>query len=326
MRDKTSWTNYSPGSEPSLFIAGRGFTGHEHLPWFNLINMNGRIYDPLVGQFLSPDNYVQDPTFTQNYNRYTYCLNNPLKYFDPSGYVKLKTWDEFLEVVNNLMENGGRWNSDSGYSEGSQGGGGGYGVPSGSGFQGPGQPYMLGEVTVATKATVKETSNSTIIDSNDDQFLFGRNDNQGQPGGYLTFSDAKAHYQFGGGTPVTVDLNKIDLSYVSLSDFGKDGRALVKLDGKHFSNVNDALVHGTITIQRIGNTNTASIAGQGYGMYNFEMHPWNTAFNIFFRNPATFMGAIVNSLTIIQTPTPIVVPMGGTPYPIYFRGTTTINP
>ena len=219
------------------------------------------------------------------------------------------------------MENGGRWNSDSGYE-----GGGDYGVTPGSGFKGPSQPYMLGEATVATKATVKETSNSTIIDSNDDQFLFGRNDNQGQPGGYLTFSDAKAHYQFGGGTPVTVDLNKIDLSYVSLSDFGKDGRALVKLDGKHFSNVNDALVHGTITIQRIGNTNTASIAGQGYGMYNFEMHPWNAAFNIFFRNPATFMGAIVNSLTIIQTPTPIVVPTGGTPYPIYYRGTTTINP
>ena len=87
MRNSANWTNYSPGSEPALFVAGRGFTGHEHLPWFNLTNMNGRIYDPLVGQFLSPDNYVQDPTFTQNYNRYTYCLNNPLKYTDPSGEI-----------------------------------------------------------------------------------------------------------------------------------------------------------------------------------------------------------------------------------------------
>jgi RHS repeat-associated protein len=155
MRDKTSWTNYSPGSEPSLFIAGRGFTGHEHLPWFNLINMNGRIYDPLVGQFLSPDNFVQDPTFTQNYNRYTYCLNNPLKYFDPSGYVKLKTWDEFQDVVNNLMETGGSWNSETGYSYGNQGGGGDYGIPSGSGFQGPDQPYMLGEVTVTAQEPEK---------------------------------------------------------------------------------------------------------------------------------------------------------------------------
>jgi len=85
MRNVSSWTNYAPGSEPSLFVAGRGFTGHEHLPWFNLINMNGRLYDPLVGQFLSPDNYIQSPDFTQNFNRYSYCLNNPLVYADPDG-------------------------------------------------------------------------------------------------------------------------------------------------------------------------------------------------------------------------------------------------
>ncbi|NLA48482.1 MAG: RHS repeat-associated core domain-containing protein, partial [Bacteroidales bacterium] len=85
MRNTTNWTNYSPGSEPALFIAGRGFTGHEHLPWFNLINMNGRVYDPLTGQFLNVDNNLQSPDFTQNFNRYAYCLNNPLVYTDPDG-------------------------------------------------------------------------------------------------------------------------------------------------------------------------------------------------------------------------------------------------
>ena len=84
MRNPTNWTNFDPGSEPVLF-SGRGFTSHEHLPWFNLINMNGRAYDPLVGQFLSPDPIIQDPSFTQNYNRYSYCFNNPLKWSDPSG-------------------------------------------------------------------------------------------------------------------------------------------------------------------------------------------------------------------------------------------------
>jgi len=49
--------------------------------------MNGRLYDPFTGQFLSPDNYVQAPDFTQNLNRYVYCLNNPLKYTDPSGFT-----------------------------------------------------------------------------------------------------------------------------------------------------------------------------------------------------------------------------------------------
>ncbi len=91
MRDKTTWVAYSPGSEPSLF-SGRGFTGHEHLPWFKMINMNGRLYDPLTGQFLSPDPYVQNPSLTQSLNRYLYCLNNPLKYTDPSGF----TLDELM--------------------------------------------------------------------------------------------------------------------------------------------------------------------------------------------------------------------------------------
>ena len=65
----------------------RGYCGHEMLPRFNLINMNGRLYDPDLGRFLSPDNFVQMPDNSQNFNRYSYCLNNPLKYTDPSGEI-----------------------------------------------------------------------------------------------------------------------------------------------------------------------------------------------------------------------------------------------
>jgi len=53
---------------------------------FGLINMNGRCYDPVVGRFLSPDILVQNPNNTQCYNRYSYAINNPLKYSDPSGW------------------------------------------------------------------------------------------------------------------------------------------------------------------------------------------------------------------------------------------------
>ena len=56
--------------------------------------MNGRFYDPHLGRFLSPDNGacpanggVQLPDFSQNFNRYSYCLNNPLVYTDPSGEI-----------------------------------------------------------------------------------------------------------------------------------------------------------------------------------------------------------------------------------------------
>ena len=63
----------------------RGYTGHEMLGEFDIINMNGRLYDPVLGRFFSPDNYVQMPDNSQSFNRYSYCLNNPLKYTDPSG-------------------------------------------------------------------------------------------------------------------------------------------------------------------------------------------------------------------------------------------------
>jgi len=64
----------------------RGFTGHEHLDPVGLIHMNGRVYDPELGRFLSPDPVVQAPYNTQNYNRYSYVWNNPLSLVDPSGY------------------------------------------------------------------------------------------------------------------------------------------------------------------------------------------------------------------------------------------------
>jgi RHS repeat-associated protein len=63
----------------------RGYTGHEHLPEFGLINMNGRMYDPILGRMLSPDPYVVDAGFSQDFNRYSYARNNPLVYVDPSG-------------------------------------------------------------------------------------------------------------------------------------------------------------------------------------------------------------------------------------------------
>ena len=84
-RDPATWQPYATNATiPAAFI-DRGFTFHEHLYPFTLINMNGRAYDPLVGRFLSADPYIQAPDNPQNLNRYSYCLNNPLRYSDPSG-------------------------------------------------------------------------------------------------------------------------------------------------------------------------------------------------------------------------------------------------
>ena len=65
----------------------RGYTGHEHLERTGLIHMNGRVYDPVIGRFLSPDPVVADASFSQSWNAYSYALNSPLSYSDPSGTV-----------------------------------------------------------------------------------------------------------------------------------------------------------------------------------------------------------------------------------------------
>ena len=73
------------GNKLENLLLDRGYTGHEHLSSVGLIHMNGRLYDPALHRFLMPDNYIQDPFNTQNFNRYGYCLNNPLVYVDENG-------------------------------------------------------------------------------------------------------------------------------------------------------------------------------------------------------------------------------------------------
>jgi RHS repeat-associated protein len=51
-----------------------------------LVDTKGRIYDPKIGRFLTPDPLVQDPLRNESLNRYSYAWNNPLKWTDPSGF------------------------------------------------------------------------------------------------------------------------------------------------------------------------------------------------------------------------------------------------
>lgn len=107
--DPSTGNVYPPDNQPELLL-GRGYTGHEHLPEFGLINMNARLYDPALGRFLSPDPVVQLLDNTQSYNRYSYCLNNPLRYVDLTGlkWLMSKFGNEFFifydDRVNNIVE------------------------------------------------------------------------------------------------------------------------------------------------------------------------------------------------------------------------------
>ena len=86
LRNPNNGANYTLNDIIEKPMFDRGFTGHEHLCHFSLINMNGRMYDPVTSSFLSADRYVQDPSSAQGFNRYAYCLYNPLRYVDPTGW------------------------------------------------------------------------------------------------------------------------------------------------------------------------------------------------------------------------------------------------
>ncbi len=69
-----------------------GFTGQEEDDEAGLVNMRGRIYDPKVGRFLSTDPLVSRPGFAQSWNPYSYVLNSPLNFTDPSGFDGEQTY------------------------------------------------------------------------------------------------------------------------------------------------------------------------------------------------------------------------------------------
>jgi len=111
-RNPQTWTYHNV---PETHLFDRGYTMHEHLDAFKLINMNGRMYDPVVGRFLSVDPFVQFPEYSQSYNRYTYALNNPLKYTDPSGFFL----DWFInEKTGDIYYNSTYGKNDAGKIEG----------------------------------------------------------------------------------------------------------------------------------------------------------------------------------------------------------------
>ena len=87
LRNPNNWANYTLNDIIEKPMFDRGFTGHEHLCHFSLINMNGRMYDPVTSSFLSADRYVQDPTSAMGFNRYAYCMYNPLRFVDPTGWL-----------------------------------------------------------------------------------------------------------------------------------------------------------------------------------------------------------------------------------------------
>ena len=162
-------------------ITARGYTGHslsahwrKHLDELTLINMNGRVYDPSLGLFLSPDNQVQDAENSQNYNRYAYCLNNPLMYTDPSGYSWLS---QFTGWVGQCFDNLGAWLTKNNISFQ-------VGYSTNSGCLSGGTPFVSGSCNgYSVSAGYNISSNNFGIGANSGGFtdLWYPNNNYGAP-------------------------------------------------------------------------------------------------------------------------------------------------
>ncbi len=91
----------------------KGFTGHEHLDHLDLIHMNGRVYDPTIARFISADPTLQFPMLGQNYDRYSYTINNPMRYVDLSGFDIFSDIGDFFEdawdTVSGAFAGVGKW-------------------------------------------------------------------------------------------------------------------------------------------------------------------------------------------------------------------------
>lgn len=108
-RNPVTWAYYESSTSVQP-LANQGFCEHEHIDLSELINMNGRMYDPVIGRFISPDPFVQAPGYSQNLNRYTYCLNNPLTYKDESGeFFIIDDW--IIGGIKGLFNGDGFWKS-----------------------------------------------------------------------------------------------------------------------------------------------------------------------------------------------------------------------
>ena len=68
--------------------------------------MNGRVYDPLLGRFGTPDPMTENPFSTQGWNRYSYVGNSPLNFIDPSGYCFAGCfWQKPFKALGKLFRN-----------------------------------------------------------------------------------------------------------------------------------------------------------------------------------------------------------------------------
>ena len=337
-RNPVTWTY----SDIPDFPFDRGYTGHEHLKWFGLINMNGRLYDAAICRFISPDPYVQMPDYSQSFNRFSYCLNNPLKYVDPSGYLTQAQLDRIVNELSHSMF-GGNWSSTNGlvfYTNSFQG------LMTGIEYN---YFHDSWDNTAAKNATtafqtyfgstginifdVQLSSNKSgiwvqfsgersqlIAQSNEGaESMYGIYSSEEiiskfiswkyeDGDGYITYNEAYWNYRLGNGEiDLFADINKLDLSKIKASDFkgGVGSDMAFNFAGDYFTNMDQALVYGNLTLRLLSNNRVIA---------HSDVYDFNLMFNegTFRRDVLTIAGHMYNG--------------PGTPFNIHFYGIARIQP
>ncbi|GIV84730.1 MAG: hypothetical protein KatS3mg052_1737 [Candidatus Roseilinea sp.] len=96
---QSRYTPYGSARQVSgTWPTDRRFTGQRLEGSVGLYDYNARYYSPLLARFLSPDSIVPNPANRQDFNRYAYVRNNPLRYTDPTGHQA----DEVCQVLSCL--------------------------------------------------------------------------------------------------------------------------------------------------------------------------------------------------------------------------------
>ena len=274
----------------------RGYTLHEHYDEFDLINMNGRLYDPVLGRMLSPDIAIQDEHNAQAYNRYSYCFNNPLRFTDPSGYVVREVYDytdwDFMTYVDFdiIRSNGNAFNTD--LSEGRISP-----IYDKNGiFLGTDDEGLQGEAIIMESRDFKQNMSHsealikgrTLDNMSDEEALsfanngcfekfvthFNNLPNRPDWDGYLTLSEANKWYRNGNGQRLFVDESLIELDPVYVGSVRQNETKRINFASLAYPNLATGLVYGTITLTGLDDAGMVRI-GNERGLidrYDFEMH------------------------------------------------------
>jgi len=266
----------------------RGYTLHEHYDGFDLINMNGRLYDPILGRMFSPDIVIQDEQSSQAYNRYSYCFNNPLRFTDPSGYVVRGTrnyydWNSTVYYdFGNYRSKGSAFNTDLSEGKFSP-------IYDVNGyFLGTDDEGLQGEAIVMRREDFKQgmsheeaISLATDLDENhkDAEIRlyshYSQLKNRPDWDGYLTLSEANDWYRNGNGEALFVDASLIDLDPIFVGDIQLNEHKYVNYASLSMLNFATGLVYGTLKLTGLNNDGIVRI-GRENGLidnYGFEMHP-----------------------------------------------------